>query len=156
MEGLGIEWNPYTTQIEPHDAVAQLSLALSLTNTILLDFSRDMWAYISLGYFKQRNVKSEIGSSTMPHKINPIDFENAEGNLGLANAMFTHFAQKLPISRYQRDLSDSTVLRNLGVAFSYSLQAYKALEKGLSRVDINVEALDQELSNHYELLAEPV
>jgi adenylosuccinate lyase len=156
VEGLGIEWNPYTTQIEPHDAVAQLSLALSLTNTILLDFSRDMWAYISLGYFKQRNVKSEIGSSTMPHKINPIDFENAEGNLGLANAMFTHFAQKLPISRYQRDLSDSTVLRNLGVAFSYSLQAYKALEKGLSRVDINVEALDQELSNHYELLAEPV
>ena len=115
-----------------------------------------MWAYISLGYFKQRNVKGEIGSSTMPHKINPIDFENAEGNLGLANAMFTHFAQKLPISRYQRDLSDSTVLRNLGVAFSYSLQAYKALEKGLSRVDINVEALDQELSNHYELLAEPV
>jgi len=156
VEGLGIEWNPYTTQIEPHDAVAQLSLALSLTNTILLDFSRDMWAYISLGYFKQRNVKGEIGSSTMPHKINPIDFENAEGNLGLANAMFTHFAQKLPISRYQRDLSDSTVLRNLGVAFSYSLQAYKALEKGLSRVDINVEALDQELSNHYELLAEPV
>ena len=115
-----------------------------------------MWAYISLGYFKQRNVKGEIGSSTMPHKINPIDFENAEGNLGLANAMFTHFAQKLPISRYQRDLSDSTVLRNLGVAFSYSLQAYKALVKGLSRVDINVEALDQELSNHYELLAEPV
>lgn len=156
MEGLGIDWNPYTTQIEPHDAVAQLSLALSLTNTILLDFSRDMWAYISLGYFKQRNVKGEIGSSTMPHKINPIDFENAEGNLGLANSMFTHFAQKLPISRYQRDLSDSTVLRNLGVAFSYSLQAYKALEKSLSRVDINVEALDQELSNHYELLAEPV
>jgi len=156
VEGLGIDWNPYTTQIEPHDAVAQLSLALSLTNTILLDFSRDMWAYISLGYFKQRNVKGEIGSSTMPHKINPIDFENAEGNLGLANSMFTHFAQKLPISRYQRDLSDSTVLRNLGVAFSYSLQAYKALEKGLSRVDINVEALDQELSNHYELLAEPV
>ncbi len=156
MEGLGIEWNPYTTQIEPHDAVAQLSLALSLTNTILLDFSRDMWSYISLGYFKQRNVKGEIGSSTMPHKINPIDFENAEGNLGLANAMFIHFAQKLPISRYQRDLSDSTVLRNIGVAFSYSLQAYKALEKGLSRVDINVEALDQELSNHYELLAEPV
>ena len=100
MEGLGIDWNPYTTQIEPHDAVAQLSLALSLTYTILLDFSRDMWAYISLGYFKQRNVKGEIGSSTMPHKINPIDFENAEGNLGLANAMFTHFAQKLPISRY--------------------------------------------------------
>jgi len=115
-----------------------------------------MWAYISLGYFKQRNVKGEIGSSTMPHKINPIDFENAEGNLGLANALFTHFAQKLPISRYQRDLSDSTVLRNLGVAFSYSLQAYKALEKGLSRVEINLEALDQELSNHYELLAEPV
>lgn len=121
VEGLGLEWNPYTTQIEPHDGIAQLSLAMSLTNTILIDFSRDMWSYISLGYFKQSNVKGEIGSSTMPHKINPIDFENAEGNLGLANAMFTHFAQKLPISRFQRDLSDSTVMRNLGVAFSYSL-----------------------------------
>lgn len=156
VEGLGIAWNPYTTQIEPHDAVAQLSLALSLTNTILIDFSRDMWGYISLGYFKQRNVKGEIGSSTMPHKINPIDFENAEGNLGLANALYGHFAAKLPISRFQRDLSDSTVLRNIGVAFSYSLQAYKALGKGLSRIEINAERLDEELSQHYELLAEPV
>lgn len=137
VEGLGLKWNPYTTQIEPHDAVAQLSLAMSLANTILLDFSRDMWGYISLGYFNQKNVKGEIGSSTMPHKINPIDFENAEGNLGLANALYGHFAQKLPISRFQRDLSDSTVMRNLGVSFSYSLQAYKALEKGLSRIEIN-------------------
>ncbi len=115
-----------------------------------------MWGYISFGYFSQRNVKGEIGSSTMPHKINPIDFENAEGNLGLANALFTHFAQKLPISRFQRDLSDSTVMRNIGVAFSYSLQAYKALEKGLSRIDINEEKLAYELNQHYELLAEPV
>jgi adenylosuccinate lyase len=112
----------------------------------MIDFSRDMWSYISLGYFKQRNVKGEIGSSTMPHKINPIDFENAEGNLGMANAMYGHFAAKLPISRFQRDLSDSTVMRNLGVAFSYSLQAYKALEKGLGRIDINTEKLDEELS----------
>lgn len=121
VEGMGIEWNPYTTQIEPHDSIADLSLTLSHTNTILIDFSRDMWSYISLGYFIQKNVAGEIGSSTMPHKINPIDFENAEGNLGMSIALFTHFAQKLPISRFQRDLSDSTVLRNLGVAFSYSL-----------------------------------
>ena len=115
-----------------------------------------MWSYISLGYFKQKNVAGEIGSSTMPHKINPIDFENAEGNLGMSTALFTHFAQKLPISRYQRDLSDSTVLRNLGVAFSYNLQAVAAINKGLSRVGINAERLDNELEEHYELLAEPV
>ena len=121
VESLGITWNPYTTQIEPHDGVAELSLAFTLTNTILTDFSRDMWMYISLGYFKQKNVKGEIGSSTMPHKINPIDFENAEGNLGMSISLFNHIATKLPISRYQRDLSDSTVLRNLGTAFSYSL-----------------------------------
>lgn len=121
VEELGVEWNPYTTQIEPHDSIAELSLTLSHANTILIDFSRDMWSYISLGYFKQKNVAGEIGSSTMPHKINPIDFENAEGNLGLSTALFTHFAHKLPISRFQRDLSDSTVLRNLGVAFSYNL-----------------------------------
>lgn len=127
VENLGIEWNPYTTQIEPHDSIAELSLTLSLANTILVDFCRDMWSYISLGYFKQKNVAGEIGSSTMPHKINPIDFENAEGNLGMSTAMFTHFAQKLPISRFQRDLSDSTVLRNLGVAFSYNLQAVAAI-----------------------------
>ena len=115
-----------------------------------------MWAYISLGYFKQKNVKGEIGSSTMPHKINPIDFENAEGNIGLANALYIHFASKLPVSRFQRDLSDSTVMRNLGVAFSYSLQSLKSIEKGLSRLEINREKLDEELSQHYELLAEPV
>ena len=153
---MGIEWNPYTTQIEPHDSIAELSLTLSLANTILIDFSRDMWAYISLGYFKQKNVAGEIGSSTMPHKINPIDFENAEGNLGMSTALFTHFAQKLPISRFQRDLSDSTVLRNLGVAFSYNLQAIAALEKGLGRVGVNAQKLDEELEQHYELLAEPV
>ena len=127
VEAMGIEWNPYTTQIEPHDSIAEMSLTLSHVNTIMIDFSRDMWAYISLGYFKQKNVAGEIGSSTMPHKINPIDFENAEGNLGMSTALFTHFAQKLPISRFQRDLSDSTVLRNLGVAFSYNLQAVAAL-----------------------------
>eukprot|EP00347_Sterkiella_histriomuscorum_P018053 403346969 len=156
VEGLGIDWNPYTTQIEPHDTIAEISLTFSLTNTILIDFCRDMWSYISLGYFKQKNIKGEIGSSTMPHKINPIDFENAEGNLGMANALFGHFAQKLPISRFQRDLSDSTVMRNIGVAFSYSIQSIRAIEKGLSRVDINHENLNNELDNHYELLAEPV
>lgn len=127
VEDLGIEWNPYTTQIEPHDSIAEQSLILSHINTIMIDFCRDMWSYISLGYFTQKNVAGEIGSSTMPHKINPIDFENAEGNLGMSTALFTHFAQKLPISRYQRDLSDSTVLRNLGVAFSYNLQAVNAI-----------------------------
>ena len=129
---------------------------MSLTNTILLDFCRDLWSYISLGYFTQRNVAGEIGSSTMPHKINPIDFENAEGNLGLANALFMHFATKLPISRFQRDLSDSTVMRNIGVAMAYTLQAMKSIEKGLSRIDINQVKLEQELEEHYELLAEPV
>lgn len=156
VEGMGIAWNPYTTQIEPHDTIAELSLTLSLTNTILIDFSRDMWHYISLGYFKQKNVKGEIGSSTMPHKINPIDFENAEGNLGMSIALFSHFAQKLPISRFQRDLSDSTVMRNLGVAFSYSLQAIQALQKGLGRIAVREDVLSAELDNHYELLAEPV
>ena len=129
---------------------------MSHVNTILIDFCRDMWSYISLGYFTQKNVAGEIGSSTMPHKINPIDFENAEGNLGMSTAMFTHFAQKLPISRFQRDLSDSTVLRNLGVAFSYNLQAVSAIQKGLSRVAVNQAKLSDELEQHYELLAEPV
>jgi adenylosuccinate lyase len=122
----------------------------------LIDFARDMWHYISLGYFTQKNVKGEIGSSTMPHKINPIDFENAEGNLGMAIALFTHFAQKLPISRFQRDLSDSTVMRNLGTAFSYTLQALLSLDKALSRIAVNERLLDEELEKHYELLAEPV
>lgn len=142
VEGLGIGWNPYTTQIEPHDVVAEVSLAFTLTNTILIDFSRDMWMYISLGYFKQKNVAGEIGSSTMPHKINPIDFENAEGNLGMSISMFTHFATKLPISRFQRDLSDSTVMRNLGQAFSFSLQSYKSFERALNRIDVNQQVLE--------------
>lgn len=156
VEELGINWNPYTTQIENHDFIAELSLAFSLTNTILIDFSRDMWMYISLGYFKQKNVAGEVGSSTMPHKINPIDFENAEGNLGLSIALFTHFAQKLPISRFQRDLSDSTVMRNLGQAFSFSLQSYKSFNKALNRIEINQQVLIEELERHYELLAEPI
>lgn len=149
VEGMNIAWNPYTTQIEPHDSIAEISLNLSLIDTILIDFSRDMWMYISLGYFTQKNVKGEVGSSTMPHKINPINFENAEGNLGMAIALFTHFAQKLPISRYQRDLSDSTVLRNLGVAISYSLQAVTALQKGLGRIDVNKPVLESELNQNY-------
>ena len=156
VEGLGITWNPYTTQIECHDGVAELCLSFSLINSILIDFSRDMWGYISLGYFKQKNVAGEIGSSTMPHKINPIDFENAEGNLGLSISMFNHFAQKLPISRFQRDLSDSTVMRNLGNAFSFSMQSYKSFEKALNRIAVNENVLRQELQVHYELLAEPV
>lgn len=156
VEGMGIGWNPYTTQIEPHDAVAEISLAFVLTNSILIDFSRDMWMYISLGYFKQKNVAGEIGSSTMPHKINPIDFENAEGNLGLSISLFTHFAQKLTISRFQRDLSDSTVMRNLGQAFSFSLQSYKSFDRALNRITANEDVLRGELDKHYELLAEPV
>ena len=156
MEGLDIGWNPYTTQIEPHDFIAEISLSFVHINTILIDFSRDMWMYISLGYFKQKNVAGEIGSSTMPHKINPIDFENAEGNLGLSIALYMHFAQKLPISRFQRDLSDSTVMRNVGQAFSYSIQSYKSFEKALNRIDVNQDNLNAELEKHYELLAEPV
>jgi len=156
VEGLDISWNPYTTQIEPHDSLANLCVLLSVLNTQVLDFSRDMWSYISLGYFRQKAVAGEIGSSTMPHKINPIDFENAEGNLGLANASLIHFATKLPISRFQRDLSDSTVLRNVGSAFANCLQAYGSVLKGLRRIDVNEELLRAELENHYELLAEPV
>mmetsp|Transcript_8532 Transcript_8532/g.14386 ORF Transcript_8532/g.14386 Transcript_8532/m.14386 type:complete len:309 (-) Transcript_8532:148-1074(-) len=156
VQSLGITWNSYTTQIEPHDSVAEISLAFSLTNSILIDFSRDMWMYISLGYFRQKNVAGEIGSSTMPHKINPIDFENAEGNLGLSISLFTHFAQKLTISRFQRDLSDSTVMRNLGQAFSFSLQSYKSFDRALNRITVNQEVLERELDSHYELLAEPV
>lgn len=156
VEELGITWNPYTTQIENHDGVAEMSLAFTLINSILIDFSRDMWMYISLGYFKQKNIAGEIGSSTMPHKINPIDFENAEGNLGMSISLYTHFGTKLPISRYQRDLSDSTVMRNLGTAFSYSLQSYNSFERALSRIAVNNQVLDKELTSHFELLAEPV
>ncbi|WP_445397376.1 adenylosuccinate lyase [Zobellella sp. An-6] len=153
---LGLTWNPYTTQIEPHDYIAELFDALARFNTILIDFDRDIWGYISVGYFKQRTVAGEIGSSTMPHKVNPIDFENSEGNLGLANAVFNHLAAKLPISRWQRDLTDSTVLRNLGVAVGYSLIAYQATLKGISKLEANPQALAADLDQNWEVLAEPV
>ena len=147
VEGLGLTFNPYTTQIEPHDYIAELFDAICRFNTILIDFDRDVWGYISLGYFKQRTVEGEIGSSTMPHKVNPIDFENSEGNLGLANAVLSHLAQKLPISRWQRDLTDSTVLRNLGVGLAYGLIAYHASLKGISKLEANPERLDADLDN---------
>lgn len=156
VEGLGLEWAPYSTQIENHDSMCLYFAHVKHMNTVLVGLSRDFWHYISLGYFKQRTVKGEVGSSTMPHKVNPIDFENAEGNLGLANALLGHFTDKLPISRYQRDLSDSTVLRNMGQALGYSLLATSSLRKGLSRVDANAELMAQELDSHWELLAEPI
>ena len=156
VESLGLVWNPYTTQIEPHDYMAELFDALSRTNTILIDLNRDIWAYISLGYFKQSTVAGEVGSSTMPHKVNPIDFENAEGNLGLANAIFQHLSSKLPVSRWQRDLTDSTVLRNMGVGFAYSLIAYQSLLKGLNKLELNAARLAQDLDNAWEVLAEPI
>lgn len=153
---LGLQFNPYTTQIEPHDCIAELCDALVRANTILLDLNRDIWGYISLGYFTQKIKAGEIGSSTMPHKVNPIDFENSEGNLGLANALLRHLADKLPISRWQRDLTDSTVLRNLGVALGYSLLAYDACAKGLNKLEINPRRLAEDLDNCWEVLAEPV
>ena len=153
---LGLSWNPYTTQIEPHDYIAELFNALVRFNTILIDFNRDIWGYIALGHFKQKTIEGEIGSSTMPHKVNPIDFENSEGNLGLANAMFTHLAQKLPISRWQRDLTDSTVLRNLGTGVAYSLIAYSSTLKGISKLDVNQATLLSELDQNWEVLAEPI
>lgn len=156
VTSLGIQWNPYTTQIEPHDYIAELFDAISRFNTILLDFDRDVWGYIALGHFKQKTIAGEIGSSTMPHKVNPIDFENSEGNLGLANAMFAHMAAKLPVSRWQRDLTDSTVLRNLGVGLGYSLIAYQATLKGISKLQINEASLAAELDDNWELLAEPI
>ncbi len=134
IESLGLEWNPYTTQIEPHDWIAEYCDALARINTVLLDFSRDIWSYISIGYFRQQRIASEVGSSTMPHKVNPIDFENAEGNLGVANALLRHFSEKLPVSRWQRDLSDSTVLRNLGVAIGHGMLAYQSLLTGLGKL----------------------
>ena len=137
IESLGLAFNPYTTQIEPHDYIAEMFDAIARFNTILIDFNRDIWAYISNGYFKQRTIAGEVGSSTMPHKVNPIDFENSEGNLGMANAIMAHLAQKLPISRWQRDLTDSTVLRNMGVGFGYSLIAYQAALKGISKLQVN-------------------
>jgi len=156
IESLGITFNPYTIQIEPHDYMAELFDAVARFNTILIDISRDIWGYISVGYFKQKTVAGEIGSSTMPHKVNPIDFENAEGNLGIANALFGHLAMKLPISRWQRDLTDSTVLRNLGVGFAHSSIAYSSAMRGLNKLEINPAALEAELDNNWEVLAEPI
>jgi len=156
IESLGLHYNPYTTQIEPHDYIAELCHSLQRINTISIDFCRDIWSYISIGYFKQKVVSSEVGSSTMPHKVNPIDFENAEGNFGMANAMLAHFAEKLPISRWQRDLSDSTVLRNLGSAFGYCLIACAALIRGLHKIQIDEEQLAKDLDDNWEVLAEPI
>ncbi|MCQ4297288.1 adenylosuccinate lyase [Pseudomonas stutzeri] len=157
IEGdLGLTWNPYTTQIEPHDYIAELFDAIARFNTILIDFDRDVWGYISLGYFKQKTVAGEIGSSTMPHKVNPIDFENSEGNLGIANALFQHLASKLPISRWQRDLTDSTVLRNLGVGFAHSVIAYEASLKGIGKLELNAARIAEDLDACWEVLAEPV
>lgn len=156
VTSLGLDWNPYTTQIEPHDYIAELFDAICRANTILIDFDRDIWGYISLGYFKQKTVAGEVGSSTMPHKVNPIDFENSEGNLGIANAVFNHLAAKLPISRWQRDLTDSTVLRNMGVGFGYSTIAYAATLKGIGKLEINEKALARDLENAWEVMAEPI
>lgn len=156
VTSLGLSWNRYTTQIEPHDYIAELFSALSRFNTILIDFDRDIWAYISLGYFKQKTVVGEIGSSTMPHKVNPIDFENSEGNLGLANAILQHLAEKLPVSRWQRDLTDSTVLRNIGTGLAHSLIAYLATMKGLDKLELNAIIIDADIDECWEILAEPV
>ncbi len=156
VEKLGLDWNPYTTQIEPHDYIAELLDAAARFNTILIDFNRDVWGYISLGYFKQKTVKGEVGSSTMPHKVNPIDFENSEGNLGLANALLRHLAEKLPVSRFQRDLTDSTVLRNLGIGFGYMLLACDSCLKGIGKLEVNAERLREDLDRNWEVLAEPV
>jgi len=154
--GLGLNFQPYSVQIEPHDYMAELFDAVARTNTILIDWSRDVWGYVSLGYFKQRLREGEVGSSTMPHKINPIDFENAEGNLGLANALLRHLSEKLPISRWQRDLTDSTVLRNMGVALGYTALAYHSLGIGLGKLELNEEALAADLDASWEVLAEPI
>ncbi|MEJ8845431.1 adenylosuccinate lyase [Variovorax rhizosphaerae] len=155
-QGLGLTFQPYSIQIEPHDYMAELFDAFARTNTILIDFARDIWGYVSLGYFKQRLKKGEIGSSTMPHKVNPIDFENAEGNLGLANAVLRHLSEKLPISRWQRDLTDSTVLRNIGVGFGYTALAFASLATGLGKLELNEQALADDLDASWEVLAEPI
>ncbi len=156
VQSLGFEWNPYTTQIEPHDGMAELFDNIARTHTILIDLCRDIWAYISIGYFSQKTVEGEVGSSTMPHKVNPIDFENAEGNLGLANALLRHLSDKLPISRWQRDLTDSTVLRSIGTALGHGWIAYRSLEKGLSKLQANPARLAEDLEHAWEVLAEPV
>ncbi|RMC98843.1 adenylosuccinate lyase [Aquitalea palustris] len=156
VSGLGLTFNPYTIQIEPHDYMAELYQVVARVNTILIDLNRDIWGYISLGYFKQKVKKDEVGSSTMPHKVNPIDFENSEGNLGMANAILNHLAEKLPLSRWQRDLTDSTVLRNMGVGFGYTMLGFKACLKGLNKLEINPAAITDELGRSWELLAEPI
>ncbi|MDZ7278721.1 adenylosuccinate lyase [Pantoea eucrina] len=156
VTSLGITWNPYTTQIEPHDYIAELFDCVARFNTILIDFDRDIWGYVALNHFKQKTVAGEIGSSTMPHKVNPIDFENSEGNLGLANAVMQHLASKLPVSRWQRDLTDSTVLRNLGVGVGYALIAYQATLKGIAKLEVNRDRLLDELDHNWEVLAEPI
>lgn len=156
IESFGVTYSPFTTQIEPHDYIAEYFHAISRFNTILIDFSRDIWSYISNAYFKQKTVAGEVGSSTMPHKVNPIDFENAEGNLGLAIAIGSHLAEKLPISRWQRDLSDSTVLRNLGLSCAYSMIAYSSLQRGIGKLEVNNEKINQDLNNAWEVLAEPI
>lgn len=156
VTGLGLNWNAYTTQIEPHDYIAELFDAVARFNTVLIDFNRDIWGYIALGHFKQKTIAGEIGSSTMPHKVNPIDFENSEGNLGIANALMQHLASKLPVSRWQRDLTDSTVLRNLGVGIAHALIAYQSTLKGISKLEVNEAQLRAELDKNWEVLAEPV
>lgn len=156
VTSLGLDWNPYVTQIEPHDYIAELFDAVARFNTILLDFDRDVWSYISLGYFKQRTIAGEVGSSTMPHKVNPIDFENSEGNLGVANATMAHLASKLPISRWQRDLTDSTVLRNLGVGLGHCLLAYSSSLRGISKLQLDANKLAADLDSSWEVLAEPI
>jgi len=156
IEGLGITFNPYTIQIEPHDYIAELFDICVRINTILIDFSRDIWSYISVGYFKQKTIAGEVGSSTMPHKVNPIDFENAEGNFGIANALLTHLAQKLPISRLQRDLTDSTVLRNLGVGMGHMLIAFDSLKRGIKKLETNPTSMNADLDINWEVLAEPI
>lgn len=156
VTSLGLSLNPYTTQIEPHDYIAELFDAIARANTILIDLNRDIWAYISIGYFKQKTIAGEVGSSTMPHKVNPIDFENSEGNLGIANALLNHLAAKLPVSRWQRDLTDSTVLRNMGVGLGYSMIAYSSIEKGLGKLQLNAQSLSNDLDNSWEVLAEPI
>jgi len=156
VESLGLDWNPYTTQIEPHDWMAELFQSLTRYHTILIDLCRDVWGYISIGYFQQKTVEGEIGSSTMPHKVNPIDFENAEGNLGVANALLGHLASKLPVSRWQRDLTDSTVLRAIGTAYGHSLVAITSLLKGLGKLEVNPSRLQSDLDGSWEVLAEPI
>ena len=156
VTSLGITWNPYTIQIEPHDYMAELFNAIARFNNIVIDFCRDVWGYISLGYFKQKTIAGEIGSSTMPHKVNPIDFENAEGNLGIANALFGHLAEKLPISRWQRDLTDSTVLRNMGVGIAYTEIALRSVMRGITKLEVNEQRLAADLNDNWEVLAEPI